>query len=99
MKLENKTTFGCIVEFMHEQGLLKTKNALVKPVQNEAYVISHERKIAEGYNLIKLKFIVEEVQEGKEKASKNKLGNIQAFRNGGEIIRDEKEKSNVCGKD
>ena len=81
---------------MHEQGLLKTKNATVKPAQNESYVIGHERKISECYNLIKLKFIVEE-EEGKEK--KGKLGNVQALRNEKDIIKDEKQKSNICGKD
>lgn len=46
---------------MNEQGLLKSKNALVRPAHNESHILSQERKIAECYNLIKLRFIVEEV--------------------------------------
>lgn len=33
MKLPPETTFGDIVKFMYEQGLLKSKNATVRPAQ------------------------------------------------------------------
>ncbi len=34
MKLPPETSFGSIVKFMHEQGLLKTRNAVVRPAHN-----------------------------------------------------------------
>ena len=34
MKLPGETTFGTIIKFMHEEGLLKSKNAIVRPVHN-----------------------------------------------------------------
>lgn len=58
MKLPNDTTFECIIEFMTEQGLLKDKNVIVRPYHKENYIINHDRKISECYNLIKLRFIV-----------------------------------------
>ena len=63
MKLPAETTFGDIVKFMYQQQLLKTKNAIVRPAQkdNQSHVIGHNRKIQECVNIIKLKFIVEEV--------------------------------------
>ena len=58
---------------MHEQGLLKSKNALIRPAHNESYAISHGRKITECYNLIALKFIVEDLSDDSEKGIKTKI--------------------------
>ena len=46
MKLPNDTTFGTIIKFMHEQSLLKSKNAIVRPTHNETHIIGHNRKIS-----------------------------------------------------
>ena len=97
MKLPSDTTFGCILEFMVEQGLLKNRNAIVRPSHNENYIINEDRKIIECYNLIKLKFVVEEVKESKEQIKK-KMGNIQALRDKEAYLTDEKEGSSICGK-
>lgn len=34
MKLPSDTTFGCIIEFMMEQGLLKDDNVIIRPSHN-----------------------------------------------------------------
>jgi hypothetical protein len=59
MKLAPETTFGAIISFMFDQGLLDTKKALVRPAQKESHIISHSRKIQECLNIIKLRFIIE----------------------------------------
>lgn len=58
MKLPSETTFGCVVEFMKEEGLVKNDNVIIRPSHNENYVISHERRIMECYNIINLRFVV-----------------------------------------
>ena len=65
MKLPSDTNFECVVEFMVEQGFLKGKDVIIRPAENRKYVIGLGRKILECYNLIKLKFVVEEVEEDK----------------------------------
>ena len=75
---------------MHEQGLLKSKNAIIRPSHNENFILGHERKIMECYNLIKLKFIVEENDPTKEKMLKTKMGNIQALRNEDSYVKDDR---------
>lgn len=74
MKLPPDTSFGSIIKFMHEQGLLKTKNAVVRPAHNESHVIGQSRKIQECVNIIKLKFIIEEVEDSKVQALRNNSG-------------------------
>lgn len=46
MKLPSDTTFGTIVKFMQDQGLLKGKHAIVRPAHNESHVIGQTRKIS-----------------------------------------------------
>ena len=69
--------------------MLKTKNAVVRPAHNESHVIGQGRKIQECVNIIKLKFIIEEVEESK----------VQALRNNSGIEADSHEKTSVCGRD
>ena len=73
MKLPSETTFGTIIKFMHEQKLLSTKNAIVRPMHKESQIIGHHRKIQECYNIIKLSFIIEEMPDAKGMAGKAQL--------------------------
>lgn len=34
LKLPAETTFGSIIKFMFDEGLLKTKNAIIRPAHN-----------------------------------------------------------------
>ena len=70
MKLPSETTFGNIVKFMNEQGILKTRDIIVRPAHNESHIIGHSRKIEECYNIIRLNFIFEEVDDLKSKQAK-----------------------------
>ena len=45
MKLPGETTFGQIVAFMHQNNLLKTKAAIVRPAQKDGHILGHNRKI------------------------------------------------------
>ena len=73
MKLPSETTFGTIIKFMHEQKLLSTKNAIVRPMHKETQIIGHHRKIQECYNIIKLSFIIEEMPDAKGMAGKTQM--------------------------
>lgn len=75
MKLPSETSFATLIKFMYEQKLLSTKNAVVRPLQKETQIIGHHRKIQECYNIIKLSFIVEEMED------KGQAAKIQALRN------------------
>lgn len=94
MKLPPETTFASIIKFMQEQDLLKTKNAIVRPAHNESHIIGQNRKIEECVNIIKLRFIIEEVEDNKGQPGDK----AQALRNEGYEI-DSHEKTSVCGRD
>ena len=93
MKLPNDTTFGNIIKFMNEQGLLKTKNAIVRPSHNENHIIGHGRHIYECYNIIKLHFIIEEVDD-----LKNRQAKMHAFQ-GEDVQSEATEATNICGRE
>lgn len=83
---------------MHEQGLLKSKNALIRPAHNESYAISHGRKIVECYNLIALKFIVEDLTDESEKGIKNKMDNMKVLSRQKDVVTESTQSGNICGK-
>ena len=63
MKLPSETTFGCLADFMKDEGLLSTNNVIIRPCHNENFIINHDRKIVECYNLVKLRFVMEEFKD------------------------------------